>query len=510
MNEGVLPVPRTRLIIVTASIMLALSLAAIEATVVSTAMPTIISQLGGLAEYGWVFSVYALTSAVMTPIFGKLSDLYGRRPVFLVGMAIFLVGSALSGLAQSMPQLIFFRAIQGLGAGALIPLSFTIAGDIFTVEQRTRVQGLFSGVWGVASLIGPVLGGLIVQLTTWRWVFYVNVPLGLLAMGMVWWGLTEPAPHRGPVQIDYLGALTLSTSVVALLLGMLEGGNLWPWLSWQTAVLLVAAVAAFLVFLRVERRAPQPIIPLSLFRDRVFNVAAAQGVTAGFALFGSSAFVPLFAQAVLGMAPAMAGLMLTPQTIGWVIASTAGAPFILRLGYRPILIAGMTVMTLGALMMTRLNIDTTMWYLGVSQLFCGAGMGISVTTLLIAAQNRVSRAQMGATTSTLTFSRSIGGTIGVSIMGAVLAALLLNGLQSLDGNLSITPEQLLDPIASHSIPPQALEPLREVLAAAIQPVFVIAAVATALGLVAALFMPGGSVRELATEPTGVEVAAPLE
>ncbi len=490
--------------------MLGLALAAIEATVVSTAMPTIISQLGGLAEYGWVFSVYALTSAVMTPIFGKLSDLYGRRPVFLVGMAIFLVGSALSGLSQSMTQLIIFRAIQGLGAGALIPLSFTIAGDIFTVEQRTRVQGLFSGVWGVASLVGPVIGGLLVQYASWRWVFYVNIPLGLVAMGMVWWGLTEPAPHRGRVQIDYAGAATLSISVVALLLAMMEGGNLWPWASWPTALLLIAAVASLLVFLRIERGAPEPLIPLSLFHDRVFNVAASQGFLTGFALFGSSAFIPLFAQAVLGKTPAEAGLILTPQIIGWVIASTAGAPFILRLGYRPILLAGMTVMTIGSFMMARLSIDTTVWYLIVAQFLAGAGMGISITALLIAAQNRVSRSRMGATTSTLTFSRSLGGTVGVSVMGAVLAALLLGGMQSLGGNLTITPEQLLDPISSHNIPAQALEPLREILVLAIQPVFVISAVATALGLVAAFFMPAGSVKELAMEPTGVEMAAPLE
>ncbi len=502
--------PRTRLYMVTASIMLGLALAAIEATVVSTAMPTIISQLGGLAEYGWVFSVYALTSAVMTPIFGKLSDLYGRRPVFLVGMGIFLVGSALSGLSQSMTQLIIFRAIQGVGAGALLPLSFTIAGDIFTVEQRTRIQGLFSGVWGVASLVGPVIGGLLVQYASWRWVFYVNVPLGLLAVGMVWWGLTEPAPHRSRVQIDYLGALTLSISVVALLLAMMEGGNLWPWASWQTALLLIAAVTSFLVFLRVERRAPEPLIPLSLFRDRVFDVASSQGFLTGFALFGSSAFIPLFAQAVLGKTPAEAGLILTPQIIGWVIASTAGAPFILRLGYRPILLTGMTVMTIGAFMMTRLSIDTSVGYLILSQFLAGAGMGISITTLLIAAQNRVSRSRMGATTSTLTFSRSLGGTVGVSVMGAVLAALLLGGMQSLGGSLSITPEQLLDPIASQNIPSQALEPLREILVLAIQPVFVIAAVVTALGLVASFFMPAGSVRELATEPTGVEIATPLE
>ncbi|MFN8485573.1 MAG: MDR family MFS transporter [Anaerolineae bacterium] len=502
--------PRSRLIMVTASIMLGLALAAIEATVVSTAMPTIISQLGGLAEYGWVFSVYALTSAVMTPIFGKLSDLYGRRPVFLAGMAIFLVGSALSGLSQSMNQLIIFRAIQGVGAGALIPLSFTIAGDIFTVEERTRVQGLFSGVWGVASLVGPVIGGLLVQYASWRWVFYVNIPLGLLAMGMVWFGLTEPAAHRGRVQIDYLGALTLSLSVVALLLAVMEGGNLWPWASPQTALLLLVAVASLLVFVRIERRAPEPLIPLSLFHDRVFNVAASQGFLTGFALFGSSAFIPLFAQAVLGKTPAEAGLILTPQIIGWVIASTAGAPFILRVGYRPVLLAGMTAMTIGSFMMARLSMDTTVPYLIFAQFLAGAGMGISVTALLIAAQNRVTRSRMGATTSTLTFSRSLGGTIGVSIMGAVLAALLLGGMQSHGGGLSVTPEQLLDPIASKLIPPTALEPLREILVLAIQPVFVIAAVATALGLVVSFFMPPGSVRELATEPTGVELAAPLE
>jgi EmrB/QacA subfamily drug resistance transporter len=444
---------------------------------------------------------------MMTPIFGKLSDQFGRRSVFIVGMAIFLVGSALSGLSQTMLQLIIFRAIQGLGAGALVPLAFTIVGDIYTVQQRTRIQGLLSGVWGVASLIGPLVGGFLVDRVSWRWVFYINLPFGFLAMTLLWLSLDEPRHSTGRPRIDFAGASLMSLSVISLLLAILEGGHQWAWVSLPSFLLLATFVVAFVFLLRVEQRVPEPVLELDLFKDRMTQVASAHGFLAGLALFGATSFIPLFAQGVLGTSATVAGATLTPQILGWTIASSFGAPFILRLGYRVVAIIGMSIMIVGAVLLAMQGINSTEWSLGLSQVFCGAGMGITLTTMIIAVQNRVARKQMGAATSLLTFMRTIGGSIGVSFMGAVMTARLTSGLADLGGNAaSITPEMLLDPIASTQIPPQALEAVREVLAAALQPVFMITLVATILAFIATLFTPRGSVEELAKEAVPAQSA----
>lgn len=492
---------RTRLIVITASVMLALFLAAVELTVVGTAMPTIISQLGGLAQYSWVFSVYALASTMMTPIFGRLSDQFGRRPIFLIGMAIFLVGSALSGLSQNMTQLILFRTIQGLGAGALIPLSFTIVGDIFTLQQRARVQGLFSSVWGVASLVGPLVGGFLVDNASWRWVFYINIPFGILAMTMIWFSLKEPARDRSRQHIDFAGAALLATSSVALLLAIQEGGRLWAWLSLPSITLLAVFGVGVALLLRVERRAMYPILELSLFKDRMFRVAAGQGFLAGFALFGMTSFLPLYAQAVLGVNATTAGATLTPQILGWTVASIVGTPFVLKVGYRRMVIGSMSVMVMGAALLAMQNIDSSVWSLAVSQVFFGAGMGLTLASLLIAVQNRVRRDQMGAATSGLTFTRTIGGALGVSIMGAILAAGVANGVAALGGAVNVAPEDLLNPVSAAAIPPAAVEALREILAAALHTVFLTALIGTVLAWIVVWFTPRGSVEDLRATPT---------
>lgn len=488
---------RTRLSLVTFAVMLGLFLSAVELTVVGTAMPTIISQLGGLTLYSWVFSVYSLASTTMTPILGKLSDQFGRRPVYLAGMGVFLAGSALSGLAQSMPQLILFRAIQGLGAGALIPIGFTIVGDIYTVEQRARIQGLFSGVWGVASLIGPLVGGFLVDNASWRWVFYVNIPFGVLAMGIIIWGLREPDLSRHGVQVDLAGAGWLAASTVSLLLFMLEGDKAWPWLSAPSVGLFAVFLVAFVLFLRAERRAPDPILNLDLFRDRVFSVTFGHGLLVGLSLFGLSSFIPLFAQGVLGMSATAAGATLTPQLIGWVITSTFGAPLILRFGYRPMVVGGMIIAGAGAAVLAFMGGASTQFSLGVSQFLMGAGNGIGVTALLIAIQNRVPRNVLGAATSARSFSLQIGGAVGVSLMGAVMASRLLSGLASVQTSVPIKPESLLDPHSAANIPPEALDAVRAILGHALEPVFYIAFVGALVGLAVSLLIPRGSVQDLA-------------
>lgn len=495
-----------RLVVVTTGVMLALFLAAVEVTVVGTAMPTIIAQLGGLAAYSWVFSAYMLTSTTMTPIFGRLSDLYGRRRIFVVGMAFFLSGSALSGLSQSMTQLILFRAIQGLGAGALLPLAFTIIGDIYSIEQRTRMQGLFSGVWGLASIAGPLFGGFLVDYVSWRWVFYINIPFGLLAVAVLWWGLIEPERKNKRVSIDYAGALALVISVVALLLALLEGGKAFPWLSAPMVGLVAVSLGSGVVFLWIEHRATEPIIPLNLFHHRMFTVASIHGFLAGMALFGGTSFVPLFVQGVIGTSATEAGATLTPQILGWVTASTFSAQFILRLGYRPIAMTGMAIMTAGAVILALQGVGATLWSMGFSQVLLGAGMGISVTALLIAVQNGVPRERLGIATSSLQFSRSIGGTVGVSLMGAVMTARLLSGLSQMpglpgNGTGQVSAQALINQTSQQAFSPETILGLRTVLAGALTPVFLIALFGTVLAFLATLYIPRGSVSELAAPHT---------
>lgn len=498
-----------RLVLITISIMMALFLAAVELTVVGTAMPTIISQLGGLAAYSWVFAVYSLASTMMTPIFGRLSDQFGRRPIFLLGMAIFLVGSALSGLSQTMTQLILFRAIQGLGAGALIPLSFTIVGDVYTLAQRARVQGLFSSVWGIASLLGPLVGGFLVDNASWRWVFYVNIPFGLLAMAMIWINLKEPPRDHAGQRIDFAGAALLAASTISLLVAIQQGGRTWAWLSLPSLTLLALFAVTFWLLIRVERRAEHPMLDLGLFQDRMYRVAAAHGILAGFALFGVTSFLPLFGQAVLDLSATAAGAILTPQIIGWTISSSLGTPFVLKVGYRRMVLVAMTVMLLGAILLARQGVDSSVVSVGISQALCGAGMGLTLSSLLIAVQNRVVRSQMGAATSGLTFMRTIGGALGVSIMGAVMVAGVTSGLAHLGGSVTIPAESLLNPAEAGALPPETLAEVREVLAAALRNVFLVALASTTLAWIVVWFTPGGSAIDLRARPEPEIIEAEL-
>lgn len=498
---------RTRVILITVGIMLSLFLASMESTVVSTAMPTIVSQLGGLESYSWIFSIYMLTSTTTVPLFGKLSDLYGRRPIYVAAMVLFLIGSLLCGLSTSMGQLIAARAIQGLGAGGLLPLAFIIIGDLFTLEQRARMQGLFSGVWGVSSIVGPLLGGFLVDQVSWHWVFYVNLVPGLIVMGLVWFAWVDQARDASKPRpsLDYAGAGLLTVGVVALLLGLLELGTL------MSAGLLVLAVALFAGLIWVERHAPDPVLPLHLFRDRVFAVACLHGLLAGCALFGSVAFVPLFVQSVLGTSATAAGVTLTPMLICWVIASIVGSRLLLNVGYRTLALIGMALLVVGAFLLSRVGVGVNQLLIASSLGLMGTGMGLSIPAFLIAVQSTVPRPSLGTATSTVQFSRSMGGTFGVSIMGAALSIGLASGLTAagLDPAV-VSVDELLNPIQQASIPPAIEQALRVAMAGAMQNVFIIALVAGILGLVATFFAPGGRIAQLAerrntaTEGEGVK------
>jgi EmrB/QacA subfamily drug resistance transporter len=489
---------RNRIILVTAGIMLSLFLASMESTVVATAMPTIVGQLGGLEHYSWVFSAFMLASTTAVPLYGKLSDIYGRRKLYSSAMALFLLGSVWCGLANSMTSLIFARALQGIGAGGIMPLAFILIGEMFTLEQRAKMQGLFSGVWGVSSIVGPLLGGFLVDQLTWRWIFYINVLPGLLAAALVAFAWRDHQAHgQERPAVDYAGAALLTVSVVMLLLGLMGSGPS----SW---ILISGAVVLFIALLWVERRAADPVLPLALFRDRLFATATAHGLLTGWALFGSVSFIPLFVQAVMGTSATQAGITLTPLLLGWVTASIIGTRLMLTVGYRRLGLLGTAAFTIGAFLMSQAGMNTSQASLMVFVTLMGIGMGLSIPSYLIAVQTSVSRRQLGTATSTLQFSRSIGGTLGVSVMGAALSTRLASNLA--ESNLgSELVQQLLNPLPGSEV--VIAEGARIAMADAIHLVFVIAFAAAALAMVTVFFTPRKELTDQHTERERSPVSA---
>lgn len=392
---------------------------AMEMTVVSTAMPTVVAELGGALHYAWVFSAYMLASTVMVPIHGKLADLYGRKPVILASMAIFLIGSMASGQARSMTALIAFRALQGVGAGGLQPVALTIVGDIFEIEERARMQGIFGAVWGIAGLAGPLLGGVIVGTLSWRWVFYVNVPFGILSAALLSLFFVESV-HKQAHRLDIAGAALLSSSVISLLLGV-EG--LAPWLLVPVSVVLAIA------FVLVELRVSEPMLPPRLFKTRVLATSSVLSTLTGAAMIGIVTFLPLYAQGVLGATPTEAGTTIAPMAVGWPIASAVSGRLLPRLGFRPLVRTGMIIVAIAttALAMA-ISHGATSTQLKIASLTFGLGMGFANTAQVIAVQTSVTFGERGVATASTMFFRSIGGTIGVGVMGVVLARTLMTNV----------------------------------------------------------------------------------
>lgn len=481
-----------RTILITAGLMLSLFLASMESTVVSTGMPTIVSQLGGLESYSWVFTAFMLASTTTVPLYGKLSDLFGRRPVFVAAMAIFLIGSALCGLAATMPQLIAFRTIQGIGAGGLLPLVFIIIGDLFSLEQRARLQGLFSGVWGISSIAGPLLGGFIVDQASWQWIFWINIIPGLAATAIVWFAWIDRArAHDAPPRsIDYAGALLLTAGAVALLMSLTDLGASWA------LPTLAGALALFGALVWVERRASDPVLPIGLFRDRMFLVACGHGILAGCAVFGGATFVPLYVQGVLGTSATEAGAALMPMLLAWVFSSILGTRLLLRAGYHTIALAGMAALVIGAFPLMFLDTQTNRLLLMTSLGLMGFGMGFSIPAFLIAVQSTVERSKLGTATSTLQFSRSIGGAFGIGIMGAILSAIVVTNLVAAGLDASTSLNSLIDSPGSDSAV-QAM--LRDALSAGIRGVFIVGFIASVLGLLVTLLAPRGQIAQMSAE-----------
>ena len=411
-------------------VMLSTALVAIDATVIATAVPSVVADLGGFTQFPWLFSVYLLAQAVTVPVYGKLADVFGRKPVMLVGIGLFLIGSVLCGCAWSMGALIAFRAVQGLGAGAVQPMSMTIVGDLYSLAERAKVQGYLASVWGVSSVVGPTLGGVFSEYVSWRWIFFVNIPLCLVAAATIGWKFHERVERRRP-RIDYAGAAVLTVALTLLILGVLEGGQAWAWGSPQSVAVLAAGAVLLGVFVAIERRAADPVVPLRLLRNRLLVATCLVAACVGAVLLGLTSYIPTFVQDVLGSGPLVAGFALAALSIGWPLSASQSGRVYLRIGFRLTALIGASVVVLGSALLLLLDESTSVLQVGATSFVIGLGMGFSAAPTLIAAQSAVQWEERGVVTGSNMFFRSAGSAIGVAVFGAVVNGTL--GTSGIEG-----------------------------------------------------------------------------
>ena len=492
------------------ALLLVLLLASLDQTIVSTALPTIVGELGSIEQLSWVVTSYLLASTVSGPVFGKLGDLYGRKIVLQSAIVIFLVGSVLCGFAQDMGELIAFRAVQGLGAGGLFVTTIAVVGDIFPPRERGRYQGYFGAVFGVSTVIGPLLGGFFSDSLSWRWIFYVNLPLGVVALAVIAVAFSAQTAHRKHA-IDYAGAVLLAGGLSGIVLFTSLGGTTYEWGAPQMVAMLVLGVVLLVAFAFVERRAAEPILPLSLFRDRTFTTTSAIGFIVGLALFGSVTFLPLYLQIVKGQSPTISGLQLTPLVAGLLVTSIVSGNLISRFGrYRPYPIVGTAVMSVALALLATLGVQTPIWRIALYMVVLGLGLGMVMQVLVLAVQNAVAYEQLGVATSGSTLFRQVGGSIGVALFGAVFA----NQLQS---ELAVrlpagaTVPSAVSPSLVDRLPPAVHEPYVEAFASALTPVFAVAAVAGAVAFALTWLLREVPMRETArSDGLGESFASPRD
>jgi EmrB/QacA subfamily drug resistance transporter len=474
---------QTNVKIVTVAIFVATFMTAVEGTIISTAMPTIIGSLEGIAIMNWVFSIYLLTNAIMTPIYGKLSDMIGRKPILITGLLIFVIGSSLCGLSQSMGQLIFFRAIQGIGAGAIMPVTSTIIADIYPLEKRAKIMGFNGAAWGIAGIFGPLLGGFIVDILSWHWIFYINVPIGIATIVLVTLFLHEDFSYERKA-IDYLGSLTLTGTLLFSLYGIQvigDKGTFEPLL----LIWFVFAILSFIAFIYVEKRAIDPILPLSLFNNRTFviqNTVAA--LVSGF-LIGVDVYIPMWMQGLKGLKAAMGGFAITPMSFTWVLGSFIAGQLMFKQPVKTILTSSLVIISISALILTQLPLATPFYVFLLVTALIGLGMGLAITTTTVTIQNIVPKNQIGVATSVNTLFRILGQTIMISIYGIILNKRMAEQLiiQQATGVKSKMMNELINPLTAINLDPNLLPILRNILYVGVHDVFFYGFITVALALI---------------------------
>ncbi|CAM5251560.1 DHA2 family efflux MFS transporter permease subunit [Streptomyces microflavus] len=487
------------------ALLLGMLLAALDQTIVSTALPTIVSELGGLDHLSWVVTAYLLAATAATPLWGKLGDQYGRKKLFQAAIIIFLIGSALCGVAQNMPQLIGFRALQGLGGGGLMVLSMAIVGDLVTPRERGKYQGLFGAVFGATSVLGPLLGGFFTQHLSWRWVFYINLPIGVVALLVIAAVLHIPV-RREKHTIDYLGTFLIASVATCLILVASLGGTTWDWGSAQIIGLAVLAVVLLIAFVAVERRAAEPVLPLKLFRIRTFSLVAVISFVIGFAMFGAMTYLPTFLQVVHGITPTMSGVHMLPMVLGLLLTSTASGQIVSRTGrWKVFPLAGTALTAAGLLLLHRLTPDSSTWEMSLYFFVFGAGLGLVMQVLVLVVQNAVSYQDLGVATSGATFFRSIGASFGVAIFGTVFTNRLTGQLESALAGRSVPPgadaERLAaDPRAIQMLPADLRPSILSAYSTSITDVFLYAAPVVLVAFVLAWFLREDKLRGSVTAP----------
>jgi EmrB/QacA subfamily drug resistance transporter len=450
-------------------VMLVIFLFAIDATIVSTSMPTIVAKLGGLDLYSWVFSIYMLTSALTTPVFGKLADLYSKRRLMLIGIAIFLIGSTLCGAAESMQAMIVFRAIQGLGGGAIYALSFIVIGAIFPADQRAKMQGIISGIWGVASVLGPLAGGIIVDHTSWRWIFFVNLPLIAIATALIVIGLKEKPSERRRPNLDVLGAAALLAGLLLIFYALAQSAHAHRSLTGETAGFLGAGIAVLIFFYFVEKRAAEPLVPLNLFGIGLYRSTTVVATLSAMGVFGAISYLPLYLQGVLGFSASRAGLVVLVLSSFWTAGSLLAGRWINSFGYRVVAAMGTALLSFGYLLFVVPLFGNGLATAIVSASAIGLGMGMANLTTLVAAQGAVKPQQLGVATSTIMLFRTFGSAFAVSLMGTVMLGSMQQALARLRAahaqvdqtlwNKLANPQNLLDPVTRAQIPAELLPSL---------------------------------------------------
>lgn len=492
--------------VVISGLLLVLLLAALDSTIVSTALPTIVGEFGGLSRLSWVVTAYLLAQTVVTPLYGKLGDLYGRKGVVQSAIAIFLIGSVLCGFARSMEQLIVFRAIQGLGGGGLIVTTQAVVGDIVPARDRGRYQGLFGGVFGLASIAGPLIGGYFTTHMTWRWIFFINVPLGFIAVFVL--ATTMPATvRRVSHSIDYAGAALLAAALSGIIVATDLGGVVYPWGSPVIIGLAVIVAASLSMFIFVESRASEPVLPLRLFRNRTFVISAVVGLIVGIALFGSVTYLPLFLQVVKGDSPTASGLRMVPMMAGMLISSIIAGQLISRHGrYKVFPVIGTAVTTTGLVLLSRMTPATSLTTASVLMMILGLGLGMVMQVLILAAQNAVDYGDLGVATSGATLFRLIGGSVGTAALGAIFAA-RMNGHLSTHLDAAMTPAGAgtgvnLSPRAIAAMPAAMRDAYANAVTAGLSRIFIVAAAIGVIGFMLIWLLPEKPLRETVAARAG--------